>query len=226
MLEFIKFRSIIRLPVLIERVKKISEYNKKPLPVIEFKGTVKLHGENIGILFDKKTGEIAIQTRKKIINEDNGNGVYLWFEENKKAIKSLFFTGCVHFKCEQIVVYGEWVGKGIKKGVGVSELSKRFIPFSVLAITGDKQIFETPINDRLFTCIDYFYEYYLKIDFNNLDGVADEIKGVVLSIEEECPVANHYGIKGKGEGIVWKGGYDEGKKRPFMFKSTGDRKYN
>lgn len=41
-------------------------------------------------------------------------------------------------------------------------------------------------------------------DEPDADLVAEEMEGLVAVVEQECPFAKTFGIKGTGEGIVWK----------------------
>lgn len=46
--------------------------------------------------------------------------------------------------------------------------------------------------------------WHIDLDLEQPDGTEEELEGLVAAVERECPFAKTFGIKGTGEGIVWK----------------------
>jgi len=60
------------------------------LPKITFHGTIKLHGTNAGISYNKEDG-MWYQSRKRIITVDKDNAGFAMFSEKRKSIFQGFF---------------------------------------------------------------------------------------------------------------------------------------
>ncbi len=110
------------------------------LPKIDFYATTKIHGTNAAIGVDIRTEEYFTQSRNNIITPENDNlGFSAW--ANREDVKDHFYNEFAYilFTLEPgfldpistLIVYGEWAGKGIQKGVAVSEVEKFFVPFSL-----------------------------------------------------------------------------------------------
>lgn len=203
-------------------------YTEKEKPTLTFKGTVKLHGTNAGICYDGKT--LLAQKRKSLLPAD-GHGAHFGFNfwvqvKNKDIIHTLMDNlwkkHCV--EGEQIILYGEWAGTSIQKGVSISELPKAFYYFDLKVynpVTDESKwidISTLRIEIDGFYNIHNFSTYSLTIDFNNPKLVQNDIIELTNNIEKECPVAAQLGVKGVGEGVVftsyWKG-------QKYIFKSKG-----
>lgn len=192
-----------------------------PKPTITFKGTVKLHGTNAGISYNNEAGVWA-QSRENIITSQKDNAGFAFFVESKDTVfRELFDIIATHnnIDCDTntITIYGEWAGKGIQKGVGISNLlEKTYFVFGVKITphteTEDERK-ENPaywvdssyveyVNHRIYN-IEDFETYSIDIDFNMPQLVQNQLSELTLAIEEQCPVANAFGFEGIGEGIVW-----------------------
>jgi hypothetical protein len=112
-----------------------------PLPKLRFRGTVKLHGCNAGVIYDALTGELASQGREIILTPElDGYKFYPFALEREDLFKSL---------CRQLAairtpeieaflaknpgakfaVFGEWCGQGVQKKCAVGKLEKLFVIF-------------------------------------------------------------------------------------------------
>jgi len=192
-----------------------------PKPIITFKGTVKLHGTNAGISYNNEAGVWA-QSRENIITSQKDNAAFAFFVESKDTVfKELFDIIATrnNIDCDTntITIYGEWAGKGIQKGVGISNLlEKTYFVFGVKITphteTEDERK-ENPaywvdssyveyVNHRIYN-IEDFETYSIDIDFNMPQLVQNQLSELTLAIEEQCPVAKSFGFEGIGEGIVW-----------------------
>lgn len=201
-------------------------------PVLVCKGTIKLHGSNSAICFNDTDGMWA-QSRENIITVGKDNAGYAMFtESNKEVFKKLFEDIKQKYDIDTniytISIFGEWVGRGIQKGVAITELEKSMFIFGLkIAKPGDKDFVAYWLDSswikspehRIFNIEDY-KTYSIEIDFNHPQLKQNEIIDMTLEVEEECPVGKAFGISGIGEGIVFKTEY---KGQRYMFKSKGEK---
>jgi hypothetical protein len=186
-----------------------------PYPVLNFQGTVKLHGSNAAIGINKN-GEIWVQSRNRVLTVEDDNLRFADF------VYSLPEEIIDILKLNNIVIYGEWCGKGIQKGVAISGLDKMFVIFSVKNLENEKWIEYDFMNDinRKFASknqsqLDFLNEYNIyfidqfvteleEVDFNNPELAQNNLVELTKKVGNECPVGKYFGVSGIGEGIVWK----------------------
>ena len=191
---------------------------------VRFTGTVKLHGTNAAIdfrgdkpTFHKKSAEITV-------DDDN----FGFAKAMSAIVDELDFPNR-----EVVKVYGEWCGEGVQKGVGISQLPKKFVIFDAVREDG-KSVFTafsanialnpnklTKYNNLGVYFINQFPTFTYDIDFSSLrstEAFARDCYELVLAVENECPVAKHFGISGIGEGIVWKN-----EEYNLVFKTKGEK---
>lgn len=202
-------------------------------PTLRFTGTVKIHGTNAQITYKKGLG-IQVGKRSSLIGQDQlgahfGFNQFVqvqyqqefidWFEELEK------FYGLT--ESQQLIIYGEWAGGNIQRGVAVTQLPKSFYIFGVRILeeindeltSSDlivKNLPACPV-DRVYN-INEFPTYEIDIDFNNPKASQNELVEITNKVEEECPVASQLGISGIGEGVVWKN-----EETGLMFKVKGEK---
>ena len=186
-----------------------------PYPILEFEGTVKLHGTNAAVVkyFD---GNIEYQSRERILSleYDNSNFMLTMSSKNLDGLfDKLTWT-------ESCAIYGEWCGRGIQKGVAINELEKMFVIFAVKV---DGIFTELPPdlhdNEQGIWNIKQFKTYNILVDFNNPQLSQNKIIELTNEVEKECPVGKHFGVSGVGEGIVFRC-----KHYPdIIFKSKGEK---
>lgn len=206
-------------------------YNElKPKPILTFKGTVKLHGTNAGICYNNVEG-LWIQSRENIITPLKDNAGFATFIESKKQtlipyIKNFSIENKIDLDLNTISIYFEWVGKGIQKGVSISEIEKsafvigiKITPFDENAAYWiDSSTFKLK-SEKIYNIEDY-KTYKIEIDFNNPLLIQNKIIDYTLEVENECPVAKEFGFSGTGEGIVFNY-FKDGVR--LMFKSKGEK---
>ena len=134
----IPFPSIDQFRNVITRVKRHKGVDGALLPTMTFQGTVKLHGTNASICYNNAHG-LWSQSRNTIITPESDNcGFAKWADERSEVWKRMF--GAISLpNTEQelnldegtLTIFGEWCGKGIQKGVGISELERMFVIFGV-----------------------------------------------------------------------------------------------
>ena len=209
--------------------------NTIKLPIVEFTGTVKTHGTNASIVIGPD-GEIYAQSKSNIITPQKDNAGFAQFVHARMSdIKMLMDRLKEHLVYEDdvysdsyITVYGEWIGQGIQKGVAVSELDKKFLPFGVKVTppeeTGQDSYWVESAH-RSFSLFDKIYpvnifgEFKIDIDFNEPELAVNKLSQYTMEVEQECPVGRYFGVKGVGEGIVWEGWY----KGIHRFKVKGEK---
>ena len=180
---------------------------------ILYEGSVKLHGTNAAINYNG--GSIITQSRNRIISVDDDNSQFAVFVDGLQD-DTLMNTIPEEYQLEKnIVVYGEWCGEGIMKGVGVNKLPRMFV------------IFDVKIDDQYISSADvaqfgkgmqayniyniYSFPTFMQTIEVSLPAKAQQrFATLTQQVEDECPVAVALGVEavdGKpltGEGIVWK----------------------
>jgi len=185
---------------------------KKELPTLNYRGTVKLHGTNAGIVFtpdEEGEYEFHAQSRTSIITPTNDNAGFAAFvhttplgELLSKLTNKWFTPISLDSEPEQtgtpvIKVFGEWCGKKIQKGVGITQLDKMFVIFGVKV--GNIWLHEEDLAKiklpeyRIFNICDY-PNYKIAIDFNKPKEAAEKMAALVDDVEKECPVAKAFAL--------------------------------
>lgn len=162
------------------------------MPTLCYEGTVKCHGSNGAICFEK-SGGFYCQSRERIITPDNDNaGFARWAEsvseQDWNLLRANFPAGW-----NKVAVYGEWAGTGIQKNVAISTLPKAFYVFAARLISedGEKEEWLDTRNWILPQGIYNIYNYptfKIDIDFESPEYAIAEINKWVLEVEAECPI--------------------------------------
>jgi hypothetical protein len=190
-------------------------------PVIKFTGQVKLHGTNSGIQYDCVSGELVAQSRSRIV-KDGHFGFAQWVASNRAELTTIFKNIEAPKGTNSIVMFGEWAGRGIQKGVGVTQIDPAFFLFDIAFKSDDEEELmwdESLIESYFFHTISVFPTYEVAVDFSDPAKARDEMEIMVEAVEKECPVTKMLGHTGIGEGIVFTGQY---KNERIQFKVKGD----
>lgn len=202
-------------------------------PTLTFSGTVKLHGTNASVCFNSENGFWA-QSRQNIITVDKDNAGFAFFAESHKIelcslLDDLIDKNQIDTKIYTVSIYGEWAGKGIQKGVGISQLDKAFYVFGVKVSKPQDEEFNSywidytnvrNENCRIFNVADY-ETYKIDVDFNMPQLAQNKFAEITEKVENECPISKAFGIEnGLGEGVVWSVEYKDSVHR---FKVKGDK---
>lgn len=128
-----KFPSINQFRNVIRHVKDHAQYAGKDengdpifdrsieLPTLSFRGTVKLHGTNAGIIYDLYTKEFSYQSRERVLELTQDNAGFMLYMKNREAmLERIFQSSYAPAGTEKIALFGEWCGSGIQKGVAIS----------------------------------------------------------------------------------------------------------
>lgn len=207
---------------------------EKELPVLNYRGSVKLHGTNAAIVFtpnDEGAYECHAQSRSDIITplKDNmGFAAFVHTTPVGDLLSKITIDGEVHDidgELPVIKIFGEWCGKKIQKKVAIAELDKMFVIFAIKidnVWVSDDVLKEVKAPEhKIYNILDY-PTYNISIDFNKPKESAEKMAKLVEDVEKECPVGKAFGVSGTGEGIVWVC-IDEGwRDSRLWFKTKGD----
>lgn len=205
----IKYPSIEQFRNIIRTVKTNHDYKGKdeqgnpiylhnsPYPVLTFKGTVKLHGTNAGII-KYKDDSITFQSRERELTLQSDNAQFMLNMSDKKLS---FLFDDIKFE-NYIAVYGEWCGGSIQKGVALNQLPKMFVIFGIKVDDEWINIIKYDNSQNIYH-IEQFPTYNVEIDFNNPENIQNELIDLTMKVEETCPVCKQLGVIGIGEGIVF-----------------------
>ena len=254
MSKFIKFSDIGQFRTVISNVRHDATYigvddddrpmydNTRLSPTITFNGTVKLHGTNVGVVFNSSS-DMWVQSRKNIITpaKDNAGCASFIYSVKDNFQKFDFDLRMSNPELEDktLAFFGEWCGGNVQSNVSISGLPKMFVMFAVKVaedvddgnvintayyLTNDKWKHLKSENNRIYNINDYD-QYSIDIDFEKPEFAQSKMIEYVNSVEEECPVGKAFGrVKGEdnttGEGIVWVG-WHEGKR--YVFKTKGEK---
>lgn len=204
-----------------------------------FRGTVKLHGSNGSIAFNKEDGW-WVQSRRNILSlkKDNaGFCAYVTHILGDEYIRSLFEEFEAYTDNNTVIIYGEWCGGNIQKGVGLNGLDKMFVLFGVKVSPKDEnktsfwinfdetELSKLYVGTRHLYSINKFPVLYQIIDFNEPEKYVEPLTKVTQLVEERCPVASTFNPNGEnlvGEGIVWSH-YDPKTMSYLRFKVVGEK---
>lgn len=196
-MEHIPFPEIHQFRNTIRTVRERAECDGVPLPIITFVGSVKLHGTNASIVFPESGGYYC-QSRSHVITPGQDNaGFARWVENNKELFERLEKSG--------VILYGEWCGQGIQKGVAISHMPKKFIVFSVRKLDNLSWFSKLGVCVLLegLLCIYDYPNWTLDIDFSRSEDSQNRLVELTTAVETECPVGKAFGVSGVGEGVVW-----------------------
>jgi len=193
-----------------------------PKPKLTFSGGVKCHGSNGGIGYNPEQDYLWVQSRKKIITPERDNAGFAFFvEQNKEVILNFMRWMTKEYKTGllPIMIYGEWCGGNIQKGIALNGLPKMFILFDRFKVitpeyeenanipwrSGHRPGF--PLTETNIYFIEDFPTFEVEIDFESETSVAYAVNKMVeitQEVEKECPVGKQFGVSGIGEGVVWR----------------------
>jgi len=201
-------------------------YNPAPkYPKLSFTGTVKLHGTNAAIVYSPNGTYYQSRQRVLTLEQDNA-GFMAHMEQHKDAVIALgYYLGLVNNVDDlnhTIVVYGEWCGGNIQKGVAICKLPKMFVIFGI-TVDGEWTNLPQHINnsvDSIYS-INHFKEFHIDIDFEHPEAAQVLLQKYTEEVEACCPVAKGFGVEGIGEGIVWRCATDTSPE--YWFKVKGEK---
>jgi len=178
--------------------------HSKPLPTLKFRGTVKLHGTNAGIVYDMDTHQLTFQSRERELSLTSDNAGFMLAQMKNEEVwrdvaRQVTHEILPHRDVAKVAIFGEWCGAGIQKGVALTQLPKMFIIFAVKSVFGDGTTQWVPVGeidlhlpeDNLFN-IDTFPTYEIDIDFNFPEIAQNKMIEITEEVEKECPVGKAF----------------------------------
>lgn len=205
----------------------------RPLPTIDFIATTKLHGSNHSLIVGN---QLVTQSRSRIITpEDDNNGAAKWSYSLDfsvwKAIKASILVSNHICDDPDLVIYGEWCGKGVNAGCAIHQLEKMFVIFAAKVVSEEDSgwlslynVDLTRFNQHRIFNVFQFGSWNFTINFGDPVDVAEKVNKIVeltLEIEKECPVGKFFGVKGIGEGTVLVSYNKEWNSSRYWSKSKG-----
>lgn len=189
---------------------------------VKYRAKIKLHGTNSAIQLHKD-GTVLSQSRTQIISPTNDNaGFAKWVESNKEIWQQIALS-----LPEDMIIWGEWAGQSIQKGVAISDIGKKvFAIFAArpLKENDDRLIVDPDVLEILFKgCPNtYILPWYSIVESNSdtrIDAQLDinwkatdedltknttQINEWVMAVEANDPwVSATFGVNGTGEGLVF-----------------------
>lgn len=238
-----KFPSIEQFRNVVSKVARRAGYvgqdeNDQPIynsiikkPTLKFRGTIKLHGTNAGIVSYPDNPMIQYQSRERVLTLDADNAGFMsHMATNNRGfnlIKAMLSLLQVEKEEEKtLAIYGEWCGGNIQANVAITGLPKMFVVVAVKY--GDdwqdmeklKNIHE---NTELVFNIMQFPSWELEIDFDQPAEAQNKLVELTIAVETECPCGKFFGKSGIGEGIVWMCLNSEWNNQDFWFKVKGEK---
>lgn len=248
----IKFPSIEQFRTVIRHVKTHAQYagkdadgnaiidQSRPIPTLKFRGTVKLHGTNAGIvvntdMYSTEYGNITYQSRERELELTKDNAGFMLTMMKHEDItrdiaKQVFEILGPQAPVVKVAIFGEWCGSGIQKGVALTQLPKMFVVFAVKVVFDDETTRWLPIGefdihykDHGIFNIDTFPTYEIDVDFNHPELAQNKMIEITEAVEAKCPVGKYFGVSGIGEGVVWACVTDGWNDSGTWFKVKGEK---
>ncbi|QDF14569.1 RNA ligase 2 [Vibrio phage AG74] len=199
---------------------KFLQHNTPAGSLVAVVGTVKIHGTN-GSMVMLEDGTIHFQSKSRVLDTHNDNSGFCNYmlEQPVEELFDKFITQYKKYYGKRpafpIEIAGEWAGKGIQKGVAVSEVDKFFTIFGFRVgcevdnggkligwLTNHKFNDVSLHESRIYNAYD-FGCYQITINTAMPQLATEQLQELTLEVEKECPVGKCFGVKGVGEGIVW-----------------------
>lgn len=198
-------------------------YNPAPTyPKLSFTGTVKLHGTNAAIVFDDRG--YTFQSRERVLTREADNAGFMahmeqWLVPVSVMFQKIMMSSAVPI--ESIVVYGEWCGGSIQKGVAISGLPKMFIIFAIKINNQWVDTANVSCPEASIYNIKDYLGYTIDIDFEHPELVQNRLAELTAEVEACCPIGKAHGKEGVGEGIVWR--CTSNPSSEYWFKVKGEK---
>lgn len=176
---------------------------------VSYKAKVKLHGKNTAVQVNED-GLVA-QSRTEILSDRSDlNGFQKWMTANESYFKSLPVG---------VIVFGEWAGPGVEKGMAVSQLPNKI--FAVFALQNGRGETAEVIYDpqeiaRILApalgcpglhILPWEDTGEITIPYGDkpaMEALVPRLNQLVDQVEKEDPwIKRTFGISGLGEGLVF-----------------------
>lgn len=208
-----KYGSIEQFKNIVKQVRDRANWNNTTLPTLTFVGTVKLHGTNSSVVFSNDGSHVFQSRERELTLESDNAGFAMWGERNITDLRETYdnVKNSQNVNFEKVVIFGEWCGGSIQKGVALNQLQKMFVVFNITLIDSEgnrteltpDQISECVKRTNDIKCIYDYKIWVIDIDFNSPEQAQNQLVEWTLEVEDECPFGKDFGVSGIGEGIVW-----------------------
>lgn len=158
----------------------------------------------------------VFQSRERELTLESDNaGFAMWGERNiSDLVQTIHNVRITTGTKSRIVIYSEWAGGNIQKGVALNQLPKMFVIFNITLIDVEGKRTELTPSEisncvhrtEEIRCIYDYPTWSIDIDFNDPSAVQNQLVEWTVQVGDECPVGKAHGvIEGctTGEGIVW-----------------------
>jgi hypothetical protein len=232
----IKFSHIGQLHNVVQVV-NLRRHAGIPIERIAYRGTVKLHGSNAGVVC--RPDRLQAQSRNREITPEDDNLGFASFAQAEARVAALRtleaeLREAAALELDRpLALFGEWIGPGVQSGVGVAQLPERhWVLFAVATQDEDqerKHYFELPSLGERFASLGIYSiadapTLTLELDFGQraaLELAANAIARATDEIDARCPWAARFGVEGVGEGLVWQPLAEHFGDSELFFKSKG-----
>jgi hypothetical protein len=223
--------------------KTLSIYDLHKGP-ITYRGKVKLHGTNAGIVITPE-GNVFAQSRTATLSATEDNAGFAKWVDRTSDYWRKFDT-----YLQSITVYGEWCGPGIMKGTAINGIDEK--AFAIFSIQFGNSTVDDDGQEHADVIIDperikatlgtlpenaFVLPWYgdaIAVNYENkssLETAVALMNKTVETIEAMDPwVKDVFGVEGMGEGIVYypvsfesEGMLDRWHLSTFMFKAKGEK---
>lgn len=205
---------------------------------VHYRGTVKLHGSNSGVHCTPDALIAQSRTREITPKEDNyGFAAFVAQEDTHQAIRTIEARIRATHEVEtsaSLVLFGEWIGPGVQKGVGVTALpQKQWVLFAVRLISGEEgqYINAVPTLGNEFADVNIYSvmdapTLEIVVDYQSTSSKTQALETAMNAtdeVEAACPWAKRFGATGIGEGLVWTPLGEHWGNSDLMFKTKGQK---
>lgn len=188
---------------------------------VKLSGTVKLHG-TYGCLGVDSDGKITAYSKNNQLasmeisrgvkhgsNNFNFQGL---LSDRRNGVEHMLESLRTISGMEELSVHGEWAGSGVRQGAAISELDEQFYVFGIKLLDtywvdpSEMKSLSGVITDSGFECLydeSKFPQYTVSFNPTLPELIALDMAEITQKVEDECPVAKHFGVSGIGEGVVW-----------------------
>ena len=208
---------------------------------VKYRGSVKLHGANAAVACSAT--ELVAQSRSRVItpSDDNyGFAAFVAEAANAEAIRQIETSvrqGHGVSPEATVVLYGEWVGPGLQKGVAINQLAHRqWVLFAIKVVLGEESRYLDALpmfgHSNASAGIHSISDgplFEIEVDFGlgaSKQAALEEADRITRDVDARCPWAARFGVEGPGEGVVWVPVGDHWGNPDLFFKTKGEKHKN
>ena len=204
-----------------------------------FTGTVKLHGSNAGIRFERDSQRGVPQSRRQVLADGlglAGFGVFANLPAVQAEMGRLAEAVLWAFpKHDAVTFYGEWCGGNVQKGVALNQLPKQWVVYDYTVTIGSQgeDTRHLPFGSRFSADLSAIGlrsiveapKAHVDVDFTDAESLRQFkafVEDITFDWTAECPWGKINGVTGLGEGAVWTADGELYHHRDMRFKSKGE----